>query len=66
MELKSRRELENTRVKLERLESRYRTLQSQTGGDDELREVTMESLRRSINEFLEDTARFEARHSVSG
>ena len=65
MELKSRRELENTRVKLERLESRYRHLQSQTGGDEELREWTLESQRRSINDFREEIARFEARHSVS-
>ena len=65
MELKSRRELENTRVKLERLESRYRHLQSQTGGDEELREWTLESLRRSINDFLEDIPRYETPHSVS-
>jgi len=64
MELKNRQELDNTRAKMERLMERYRSLQSQSGGDEELREVTMESLMRSINEFKEEIARYESRTTV--
>ena len=60
MILRNEREVQNTRRKLERLEALYRTHEDQTGGDEELREASMESLKRYINQFKEEIARFEA------
>ena len=58
--LKNERELQNTRQKLQRLETRYSAKESETGGDAELREATLVSLKRYINQFKEEIARFEA------
>ena len=60
MDLKSEREVANTRTKLTRLEARYETLRRETGGDEHVRELTMESLKRLINQFKEEIARYEA------
>lgn len=64
MSLKNEQELANTRTKLARLESRYEALRCETGGDEQLRELTMESLRRTINQFKEEIARYEAHQAV--
>jgi len=64
MELKNERELLNTRAKLKRLEALYEADENETDGDEELREIEMESLKRTINQFKEEIARYEARHSV--
>lgn len=61
MRLQSERELQNTRAKLESLEASYEALRIETGGDEELREASMESLMRLINQFREEIARYEAR-----
>jgi hypothetical protein len=60
MTLKSQQEVANTREKLARLEMRYAALREQTGGDEELREATMESLKRYINQFKEEIAIYNA------
>ncbi len=60
--LKNERELANAQNKLARLEARYEALGSQTGGDEELREITIESLKRTINQFKKEIARYEAHH----
>jgi hypothetical protein len=62
--LRNEREAANTRMKLARLEARCEALRAETGGDEELREVTLESLKRTINEFKEELARYEARHAA--
>ena len=59
MRLQSEREADNTRAKLRLLEESYGELRIETGGDDELREASMESLMRLINQFKEEIARFE-------
>ena len=64
MNLRNERELTNTRRKLARLEALYAAHESETGGDEELREITMESLMRMINQFKEEIARYEAHHPV--
>jgi hypothetical protein len=61
MSLRSEREVVNTRVKLARLEARYEALRGETGGDEHIRELTTESLKRLINQFKEELARYEAR-----
>ena len=60
MILDSEREVANTRVKLVRLEARYETLRNQTGGDEHVRALTMESLKLIINQFKEEIVRYEA------
>ena len=60
MSLKNQRELTNTQMKLAHLEARYKSLSSESGGDEELRDMTLESLRRTINQFKEEIARYEA------
>ena len=64
MELRNERELANTRQKLARLEALYEADEKETGGDEELREIEIESLKRTINQFREEIARYEARHVV--
>ncbi len=60
MNLRNDTELENTRKKLERLEALYARHAGETGGDEELREASMESLMRLIHQFKEEIARYEA------
>jgi hypothetical protein len=60
MELKSQREVVNTRMKLADLEARYEVLRSERGGNQRLRDLTMISLKRLINQFKEEIARYEA------
>jgi hypothetical protein len=62
MTLRSEREVRNTREKLARLEARYEALRKEDGeaGDELLRELTMESLKRLINQFKEEIAWYEA------
>ena len=65
MSLRNERERVNTQNKLAFLEARYETLRAETGGDEELREMTMDSLKRTINQFKEEIARYEA-HQPAG
>jgi hypothetical protein len=57
-------ELANTRAKLAELEARFEELRNETGEDEHLREVTMRSLKKYINQFKEEIARYEA-HQLS-
>jgi hypothetical protein len=58
--LKSQREVANTRAKLARLEARYEALRADSGGDLRIRQLSMTSLKRLINQFKEEIARYEA------
>lgn len=64
MSLNSEREVANTRVKLARLEARYEVLRNDVDGSRRVRELSMISLKRLINQFTEEIARYEARHMV--
>ena len=61
MMLRNDIELATTRAKLDRLEARYETLCTQTDGDEHVRELTMRSLKSTINQFKEEIARYETR-----
>ena len=61
MSLNNEREVANTRMKLARLEARYEALRRDANGDRRLRELSMTSLKRLINQFNEEIARYEAR-----
>ncbi len=60
MSLKNDTELANTRVKLHRLETRYEALRNDTLEDEHVRELTMRSLKATINQFKEEIARYQA------
>jgi hypothetical protein len=64
MNLQSQRELEATRIKLCMLEERYEADKRQEGGDEHVRELSMRSLKRLINQLKEEIARFESRSSL--
>jgi len=50
-------ELANTRAKLARLEARYEALRNDTAEDGHVRELTLQSLKKYINQFKEELAR---------
>lgn len=60
MTLRSERELVNTRRKLRLLEEAYQETRDDPDEDEHTREVTMESLKRLINQFKEEIARYVA------
>ncbi len=67
MTLQTHRELEAAREKLRMLEQRYETDKREQGGDEHVRELSMRSLRRLINQLKEEIARFESRiHTTAG
>jgi hypothetical protein len=63
MSLQNQRDLENTRAKLQKLEERYSALQAQPAatGEEKVRDWTLHSLKKLINQFKEEIVRFEAR-----
>ena len=63
MELKDEREVEVTRDKLRSLEARYRNIQDEPGEDAHVQELTLQSLKRMINQMKEEITRFEARQT---
>ena len=64
MNLLNPRELESTREKLYMLERRYEANRCEEGGDEHVRELSMRSLKRLINQLKEEIARFESRSSL--
>jgi hypothetical protein len=67
MSLQSQRELENTRAKLKQVEERYTALLAEQTqpGREKTREWTLISLKKVINQFKEEIARFRARAGQS-
>jgi hypothetical protein len=61
MSLHSQRELEAAREKLRLLEERYEAEKREVGGDEHVRELSMRSLKRLINQLKEEIARFQSR-----
>jgi hypothetical protein len=59
MALTSEQQVANTRVKLARLEARFEALRTDTNGNPRVRELSMRSLKRLINQFKEEIARYE-------
>ena len=60
--IESRRQLENTKVKLRELEELYTSKEQEAAGD-RVRGLTLGSLKQRINQFKEEIARFESRAS---
>ncbi len=61
MTLSDANELQNTRIKLSELESRYQALSRDLAEDARVRRLTLISLRRLINQLTEEIARVESR-----
>lgn len=66
MSLKNDIELANTCAKLLRLERRYEELRNDASEDEHVRELTMRSLKGTINQFKEEIARYNAGASNGG
>jgi hypothetical protein len=60
MTIENRRQLENTRRKLQELEELYVRTQQGPAASEHVRELTLRSLRKRINQFKEEIIRFEA------
>ena len=54
-------EMDVTREKLQMLETRYEAEKREQGGDAHVRELSMRSLKRLINQLKEEIARSESR-----
>jgi hypothetical protein len=61
MSIENRRQLENTRVKLQELEQLEAKVRQEPTPNEHVRELTLRSLKKRINQFKEEIARFEAR-----
>ena len=60
MNLRNDQELVNTKNKLLLLEQSYEEARTDPDEDEHVREVTLESLKRLINQLKEEIARYEA------
>lgn len=63
MNIESRRQCENTQAKLRDLERLYESKQV-AQGDQSIRDLTLHSIKKRINQLREEIARFEARVST--
>src|SRR5262245_18795270 len=61
MSIENRRQLENTRRKLQELEQLYTKTRQGPAANEHVRELTLCSLRKRINQFKEEITRFKAR-----
>ena len=60
MSLENRHQLENTRRKLQELEQLYVKTRQAPAASEHVRELTLRSLKKRINQFKEEITRFEA------
>jgi hypothetical protein len=66
MSIEDRRQLENTRAKLQMLEELYERKHQEPTANALVQELTVRSLKKRINQFKEEIARFECRVSSVG
>jgi hypothetical protein len=65
MNLQSSQEVEVTRRKLRILEEQYEAIRSKSASNEYARELTLRSIRQTINQFKEDIVRFESRIAMN-
>ena len=63
MTIDNRNQLENTRLKLHELEQLYLETKQGSVTSEHVRELTLRSLKKRINQFKEEITRYEARAS---
>lgn len=61
MSIENRRQLENTRRKLQELEQLYAKKLHTPAASAHVHELTLRSIKKRINQFKEEIIRFEAR-----
>jgi hypothetical protein len=61
MSIESGRQLANTLVKLQELEQLHAKTEQAASVDEHVRQLTLRSLKKRINQFKEEMARFQAR-----
>ena len=61
MTIDNRHQLDNTRLKLQEMEKLYLETKQGPATSEHVRELTLRSLRKRINQFKEEVTRFEAR-----
>lgn len=59
MSIETRQQLENTKVKLRGLEDVYVRVSQDSSTSEHVRELTLRSLKKRINQFKEEIVRFE-------
>ncbi len=64
MNLQTQRELEVTRNKLKMLEEQYEATRNKSGTDEHVRELTLQSLGKLINQLKEEIVPYESRISA--
>ncbi len=62
MSIENQRQLQNTRTKLAELEQLYLETRNRPVGNEHVRELTLRSLKKRINQFKEEISRFEAHY----
>jgi len=60
MNLKDELQLSVTKEKLSGLKECYESIRQETGGDAFVRDITLRSLKKLINQLTEEIARYEA------
>jgi hypothetical protein len=65
MRLRSQREADNTRKKLQMLEEHYRETLKEPCESEHVKELTLQSLKRIINQMKEEIAVFESHASCA-
>ncbi len=65
MNLENSTQLANTRVKLRLLEEQYESSSRDLQGNPRVRELSLHSLKRLINQLKEEIARYECRHPAT-
>ena len=63
MILRDDSDVANTRKQIDWVEKRIETLQSQSGGNVRVRELTLWSLTRLLGQLKEDISRYESAHA---
>lgn len=61
MSIENRRQLANTQAKLKDLEQLYEKVRQEPAENELVRELTLRSLKKRINQFKEEIAWFESR-----
>jgi septation ring formation regulator EzrA len=61
MSIENGRQLENTRKKLQELQELYDETLHRPADSEHVRELTLRSLKKRINQFKEEITRFEVR-----
>jgi len=64
MELKSQREVEVTRKKLQGLQEHYEAAKREPGPLTRAKQLSLQSMKRMINQMTEEITRFELRETL--